>query len=83
MEKNKGGAQLKVVILLVALVFLAYGIYGYIYVPLYGSPFGGPQCPSFLKPEGFGNPACLYSLPSLIIGAAMFMAFAGLMFHKR
>ncbi|MFO7872264.1 MAG: hypothetical protein R6U26_01315 [Candidatus Undinarchaeales archaeon] len=83
MEENKGGAGFKAVLILIALGFLAYGIYGYIYIPMQSSGFGGVQCPAFLQPEGFGTGACLYSLPSLIIGAVLMFAVVGTFLHRR
>ncbi len=83
MEENKGGVGFKAVLILVALGFLAYGIYGYIYIPMQSSGFGGAHCPSFLQPEGFGAGPCLYSLYSLIIGAVLMLAVVGTFLHRR
>ena len=82
--RNKSGAMhIKVILLLVAIILLIYGYYGYILVPGKSGSFGGPKCPFGSSAYGFQTGPCAYSLYALIIGGVLLVGALALTFLKK
>ncbi len=83
MTNKSGSIHIKLILLLIAIILLVYGYYGYILVPSKAGSFGGPKCPFGSSALGFQAGPCAYSLYALIIGGVLLIAAIALSFFKK
>jgi hypothetical protein len=67
---GKGAVGWKVILAIIAILLIAFGYYGYMYVPSQSSSFGGASCliSGTSSTFGYQSGPCPYSFEALIIG---------------